>query len=98
MDLHLFGTGTAANSPGQFFLLGTNQSGQDLFSQILVGGRTSLVLSAIVILSSFLLGVALGGISGYWGGWVDTALQRLGGGGEGVAPPALFVGGVAPGP
>ena len=77
MDLHLFGTGTAANSPGQFFLLGTNQSGQDLFSQILVGGRTSLVLSAIVILSSFLLGVALGGISGYWGGWVDTALQRL---------------------
>ena len=77
LDVHLFGLGTPPNSPGQLFLLGTNQTGQDLFSQIMVGGRLSLGLGPLVIFSSFLLGIVVGGLSGYWGGWVDTALQRL---------------------
>jgi len=76
-DRHLFGVGTDARSPGQLFLLGTNQTGQDLFSQIMVGGRITLSLSPIVILSAFLIGILVGGVSGFFGGWVDTALQRL---------------------
>lgn len=77
LDVHLFGTGTDVNSPGQLFLFGTNQTGQDLFSQILVGGWLSLALGFLVIFSSFIVGIVIGGISGYHGGWLDTALQRL---------------------
>lgn len=72
-DWHLFGV----EPPGVLFVLGTNQTGQDLFSQILVGGRLSLALAPLVILSALTLGVLVGGTSGYLGGAVDTALQRL---------------------
>ena len=76
-NLHLFGTGNGVSSPGQLFLLGTNQSGVDLFSQILVGGRLSMLLVALVILISFFIGILIGGLSGYAGGWLDTVLQRV---------------------
>jgi len=77
LDIHLFGTGESPTSVGQLFLLGTNQSGKDLFSQVLVGGRISMFLVFVVILSSFVIGILLGGLSGYLGGWVDNVLQRL---------------------
>lgn len=76
-DIHLFGTGEPPTSTGQIFLLGTNQSGKDLFSQILVGGRISMFLVTVVIIASFFIGILLGGLSGYLGGWVDNVLQRL---------------------
>ncbi len=75
-DVHFFGTGTPENSPGQLFLLGTNQSGVDLFSQVMVGGRVSLTLVLLVIALSFVVGVLVGGVSGYAGGGLDTLLQR----------------------
>jgi peptide/nickel transport system permease protein len=77
MNIHLFGTGEPANSPGQFFLLGTAKNGHDLFSQILFGGRVTLAIAPLVILASFLLGTAIGGLSGYLGGAADTFIQRV---------------------
>ncbi|HED04312.1 MAG TPA: ABC transporter permease [Candidatus Fraserbacteria bacterium] len=76
-DIHLFGTGEPPNSPGQFFLFGTDSQGYDIFSQTLFGGRVSLSIGPIVILISFLFGTLLGGFSGYLGGVADTLIQRF---------------------
>jgi peptide/nickel transport system permease protein len=75
-DLHLFGTGAPADSPGQFFPLGTDRFGRDLLSRILIGGRISLGIGPLVVLISFVLGIFLGGLSGFYGGKTDTAIQR----------------------
>lgn len=77
-DIHLFGTGTnSKTSLGQLFLFGTDKFGRDVFSRILAGSRISLSIGPLVILISFILGVLFGGISGYYGGWVDGAIQRV---------------------
>jgi len=75
-DLHLFGTGTPADSPGQLFLWGTDRFGRDLLSRILIGGRISLGIGPLVVLISFTLGILLGGLSGFYGGRTDTLIQR----------------------
>ena len=76
-NIHLFGTGEPKGSPGQFFPFGTDKQGRDLFSMILFGGRVTLSIAPMVILISFLVGMFLGGLSGYLGGSVDMFLQRL---------------------
>lgn len=65
----------AAN--GQLFLLGTDRLGRDMFSRIIYGARISLTIGLLGITISMLLGIVLGGIAGYWGGIVDTLVQRL---------------------
>ncbi len=63
--------------PGDpFFLMGTDQLGRDLFSRILYGGRISLSFCLVSIFFTFLVGLALGGLSGYLGGITDTVVQR----------------------
>jgi len=76
-DLHLFGTGEPANSPGQFFPFGTDWLGRDIFTRTLVGGRTTLMISMVVVLLALFIGVPLGGISGYRGGRTDSVIQKI---------------------
>ena len=62
---------------GTLFLLGTDRLGRDMLSRIIYGTRISLTVGLFGITISFILGIVLGGLSGYYGGWVDTIIQRL---------------------
>lgn len=62
---------------GTLFLLGTDRLGRDMASRLLYGGRISLTVGLVGITISFLLGITIGGIAGYFGGWVDNVIQRL---------------------
>ena len=73
MDVHLFGV----ESGGTLYLMGTDDLGRDVFSRIMYGGAISLSVGLVGVILSFLLGVILGGISGYYGGAVDTLIQRV---------------------
>jgi peptide/nickel transport system permease protein len=62
---------------GQMFLLGTDRLGRDVLSRILYGARISLTIGLIGITISFVLGIVIGGLAGYWGGIFDLVVQRL---------------------
>ena len=62
---------------GTFFLLGTDRLGRDMASRLLYGGRVSLTVGLIGISVSFVLGISIGGVAGYFGGWVDSIVQRV---------------------
>lgn len=59
------------------FVLGTDRLGRDLFSRIIYGARISLLIGLGGIAVSLFLGLLLGGLAGYYGGWVDSVIQRL---------------------
>lgn len=62
---------------GTMFLLGTDRLGRDILSRILYGARISLTVGLIGIAISFTLGITIGGAAGYFGGWVDSIVQRV---------------------
>ncbi len=66
---------TAGGDPR--FLLGTDDQGRDIFSAILYGSRISLLVGLAAVLLSMVIGVTLGVLSGYWGGWFDAIAMRL---------------------
>jgi peptide/nickel transport system permease protein len=75
-DVHLFGLKDAPpNTP--FFLFGTDRLGRDMFSRIVYGTRISLSIGIISVIISLFLGILLGGISGFYGGPIDVAIQRV---------------------
>lgn len=62
---------------GTMFLLGTDRLGRDMLSRLLYGARISLTIGLLGIAISFVLGISIGGVAGYFGGWVDNLIQRL---------------------
>ena len=71
-DLHLL----SVAEPGLLLLFGSDELGRDLYTRTLYGGRVSLSIGMVGVAVSFLLGCILGGLSGFYGGAVDTAIQR----------------------
>ncbi len=72
-DLHLF----CPAEGGTLFLLGTDRLGRDMLSRILYGARVSLTIGLLGVAVTFVLGIAIGGLAGYYGGWVDSMAQRV---------------------
>ena len=64
-------------SPSPEHLFGCDQNGRDLFSRVLFGGRTALLSAIGVVAISMIVGIPLGLASGYYGGFVDTAIMRV---------------------
>ena len=62
---------------GMSFVLGADSLGRPMLLQMIVGARTSLIVAVLTVGLSALIGFAIGVISGYFGGWVDTVLMRL---------------------
>ncbi len=71
--LHL----ACAAEGGTFFLFGTDRLGRDVLSRIIMGGRISLTIGLVGVSISFILGMVIGGIAGYFGGLIDTVIQRM---------------------
>ena len=64
-------------SPNKEHWLGTDTNGMDMLTRLMYGGRVSLMIGFIVIIIETVLGVILGGVAGYFGGWVDNLIMRL---------------------
>ena len=73
---HLIGVADP-NSRQRLHLLGTDRLGRDQWSRLMYGTQVSLSIGLVAVLFSIVLGVFLGGISGYFGGWIDMTIQRL---------------------
>ena len=59
------------------YLFGSDELGRDVFTRILNGGRMTMTIGAISVIISTIIGIIVGGVSGFFGGWVDIVLQRI---------------------
>ena len=73
MDLHLIGV----DSPARIYFFGGDKFGRDVLSRILFGSRISMSIGLLGILITFTLGLFIGGVAGYYGGWADETLMRI---------------------
>lgn len=64
-------------APGSSFLFGTDQLGRDLFSRILYGGKTSLLIAFLVTFIVATVGILLGTVAGFFGGAIDAVIMRI---------------------
>lgn len=80
-DIHLFGVDNSQRPEGKdpvnFFIFGADGLGRDLFSRIILGSKVSLTVPLVGTGISFVLAIIIGGISGYYGGWIDLVIQRI---------------------
>ena len=75
LDRHLIGV-AGADAADALFVLGTDVQGRDLWSRLMYATRTSMTIGLVAVALSLCLGVALGGLSGFYPGTVDTVIQR----------------------
>jgi len=73
---HLIGVEGGSDAAHAVFLLGTDVQGRDLWSRLMYGTRISLTIGLFGVTVSLVLGVVLGGFSGFYGGMADTIIQR----------------------
>ena len=78
-DLHFFGVsdGNNGGTGAKIMLFGADSLGRDIFSRVLLGARVSLSIPFASAFISFFLGVAIGSVSGYFGGVIDIIIQRI---------------------
>ncbi|HXJ80017.1 MAG TPA: ABC transporter permease [Candidatus Methylomirabilis sp.] len=74
---HVIGVDRGLDAAKTIFLLGTDVQGRDLWSRLMYGTRISLTIGLIGVTVSLVLGVVLGGLSGFYGGVMDTLIQRV---------------------
>ncbi len=76
---HLFGVDASTGAKGshRVYLLGSDQQGRDILSRLLYGSQISLSIGVVAILITSILGMTIGGVSGYFGGWIDLVLMRV---------------------
>ena len=72
-DRHLFGV----QEGGRLYLMGADSRGRDLFSRIIYGSRVSLTIGLLGVAVSTLIGLFVGGLSGYFGGVIDNVVMRM---------------------
>jgi peptide/nickel transport system permease protein len=75
-NLHLFGPSDPEEA-GRIYLLGTDRLGRDQWSRLMFGTRVSMTVGLVAVFFSIVLGVLLGGVSGYFGGTTDNVIQRI---------------------
>jgi len=73
-DIHLIGP---LKKTDTMYLLGADRLGRDLLSRLIYGTRVSMSIGLVGVAISLVLGVILGSLSGFYGGWVDTLIQRV---------------------
>jgi peptide/nickel transport system permease protein len=76
MDIHLFGLPVPQEEQG-LLLMGADRLGRDVFSRTCYGARLSLSIGLVGVLLSLTIGIVLGGVSGYYGGTLDSIIQRV---------------------
>ncbi len=73
-NVHLIGV----EAPGHIFLMGSDAYGRDQFTRFLFGGQISMLAGLIAAILSVSIGIIVGGIAGFYGGWIDELLMRGG--------------------
>ncbi|HGG06819.1 MAG TPA: ABC transporter permease, partial [Aliiroseovarius sp.] len=72
MDTHLFGV-----DKGQIHIFGTDSTGKDIYSRTLKAINTSMAVGTIGVFIAFIMALIIGGVAGYYGGWIDSILQMI---------------------
>lgn len=67
----------SVDEPCKLYLLGTDKLGRDIYSRIVYGSRVSLTIGFVGVSITFILGSIIGGLSGYFGGRIDSSIMRL---------------------
>jgi len=76
MQTKLFGL-TSPKPGDSIYIFGADRLGRDIFSRVVHGAKVSLSIGLVGVFVSLILGVTIGGISGFFGGWIDTVIQRF---------------------
>lgn len=77
VDVNDYDFGAKNLEPSGMHLLGTDENGRDVFFRLFLGGRISIMVGLLAALITVIFGCIIGGIAGYYGGWIDNILMRF---------------------